>query len=107
MADRDLHGNGVCVLVAGQPVHLPRGPWELARRTGATVLPMFSRRDWRDRFVVTVEEPFHVPCDEEEELAVRDAAVRFGALLEQHIRREPGQWTVIEDFWSIHRCGES
>jgi KDO2-lipid IV(A) lauroyltransferase len=106
MADRDLQGTGVCTLVAGQPVQLPRGPWELARRTGATVIPMFSRRDWRDRFTVTVEEPFHVPCDGEESVAVHEAVVRFAGLLEKHLRREPGQWTIIEDFWSVHRCGE-
>jgi KDO2-lipid IV(A) lauroyltransferase len=107
MADRDIQETGICVVVAGNPVKLPRGPWEIARRTGATILPMFARRDWRDRFTVAVEEPFHVACLGDEALAVREAATRFASLLEAHLRREPGQWTVVEDFWSVHRCGES
>ena len=106
MADRDLHGTGVCVVLAGKPVRLPRGPWELARRTGATVLPMFASRDWRDNFTVTVEEPFHVSCDMDVDRAVSEAACRFAHLLEQQLLAEPGQWTIIEDFWSVHRCGE-
>ena len=106
MADRDLQGSGVCVLLAGQPVHLPRGPWEMARRTGATILPMFASRGWRDNFVVSVEEPFHVSCDIGVDLAVAEAARRFADMLEAQLRRQPGQWTVIEDFWSVHRCGE-
>jgi KDO2-lipid IV(A) lauroyltransferase len=107
MADRDLQGTGVCVVVAGRPVRLPAGPWELARRTGATVLPMFARRNWSDRITVHIEEPFHVDCSSDEGVAVRDAVARFACLLERHLRREPGQWTVVEDFWSEHRCGES
>jgi lauroyl/myristoyl acyltransferase len=106
MADRDLQGTGVCVIIAGRPVSLPRGPWEIARRTRATILPMFARRDWRDRFTVFVEEPFHVSCGDDETVAVREATGRFAGLLEAHLRREPGQWTVVEDFWSVHRCGE-
>ncbi len=104
VADRDLQGTGVCVELARRPVRLPRGPWELARRTGATVLPVFASRDRRDHFTVRVEEPFMVGCDAPLEDAVREAANRFGALVEAHVRRQPGQWTVTEDFWGVHRC---
>ena len=34
MGDRDIQGTGVRVEMAGRHVKLPRGPWELARRTG-------------------------------------------------------------------------
>jgi KDO2-lipid IV(A) lauroyltransferase len=106
MGDRDLQGTGVCVSLAGRGVRLPRGPWELARRTGAVVLPMFAARDWRDRFEVRVEEPFRVECGPDETVAVSDAARRFATLLEAHLLREPGQWTIVEDFWRVHACGE-
>jgi KDO2-lipid IV(A) lauroyltransferase len=106
MGDRDLQGTGVCVSLAGRGVRLPRGPWELARRTGAIVLPMFAARDWRDRFEVRVEEPFRVECGPDETAAVADAARRFATLLEAHLLREPGQWTIVEDFWRVHACGE-
>ena len=106
VADRDIQGTGVCVQLAGRPVKIARGPWELARRTGATVLPVFATRDWRDGFTVRVEEPFKVDCIAPLEEAVRDAAEHFAGLLEAHLRREPGQWTVSEDFWSVHRCAK-
>lgn len=106
MADRDIQGTGLCVQLAGRPVRLPRGPWELARRCRATILPVFVARNWRDHFRVYVEEPFRVPVTDDQECDVRQAVEHWAALFEAHLRREPGQWFVLEDFWKVHRCGE-
>ncbi|MCC7366520.1 MAG: lysophospholipid acyltransferase family protein [Dehalococcoidia bacterium] len=103
--DRDLQGTGICVPLGGRMAQLPRGPWELARRSGAVVLPVFTHRDHRDRLTLFVEEPFTVAHTEDPETDVRKAVERFAALLETHIRRDPGQWTVLEDFWRVHGCG--
>lgn len=105
MADRDIQGTGMCVELAGRPVRLPVGPWEIARRTRATVFPIFSARIERDRFRVYVEEPFKVgeTANETEDLA--GAITRFAGLLEAHLRRDPGQWALTENFWKVHRCG--
>jgi phosphatidylinositol dimannoside acyltransferase len=105
LADRDLQGSGMCAMVSGRHVRLPRGPWEMARRTNATVIPVFMSRNWRDHFTVRVEEPFQVPCSGDEEADVRGAVDRWAGLLDAHLRREPGQWTVLESFWRAHRCG--
>ena len=105
LADRDIQGSGLPVRLAGRWVRLPRGPWEMAQRTGALVLPVFAARDWRDRFTVYVEEPFRVGVESEDALSVHDAVTRFASLFERHLLREPGQWTVMEDFWRAHRCG--
>ncbi len=105
LADRDLQGTGICLPLAGRRVHLPRGPWEIARRADALVIPAFARRSWRDQFAVTIEEPFRVPKTADAEADIRCAATRFAGLLEGHIRRHPGQWTVFEDFWKVHGCG--
>lgn len=107
LADRDLQGSGMCVDLAGRRVKLPRGPWELARRTHATVVPVFASRDWSDRFTVRIEEPFTVPCGRDPETDIRDAIERWARLLEADLRHEPGQWTLLEDFWRVHRCGAS
>lgn len=104
MADRDIQNNGACLALAGRPVRLPTGPWNLAARTGATVLPVFATRAWNDRFTVTVEEPFVVENTPE---GICAAMVRFAAVLGPILRRQPGQWTVPEDFWNEHRCGQS
>lgn len=105
VADRDLSGEGVCTTLLGRRVRLPRGPWELARRTGATVAPLFAARRFADDQTVWIEEPFTVPADGDREQAVAAAAQRWADLLSAHIRRDPGQWTVLEAFWEAHACG--
>ncbi len=105
VGDRDLQGNGICVTMFGRRVKLPAGPWELARRTGATVLPIFCARRGMDDMTLFVEEPIHVSRTGDTQDAVREAAQCFALLLEKQIRREPGQWTVLEDYWRVHRCG--
>lgn len=105
MGDRDIQNTGVCVTFCGRQVKVPRGPWELARRCGAPVLPVFSSRKHGDQFRIDVGEVFKVHRTENMEEDIREAAERFTRLLEAHLRRDPGQWTVLEDFWKAHGCG--
>ena len=105
VADRDLTGAGICVTLLGRRVLLPRGPWELARRTGARVAPLFASRRFADDQTVWIEEPFTVPAEGEREEAVQAAAQRWADLFGAHLQRDPGQWTVLEDFWGVHACG--
>ncbi len=106
MGDRDIQQTGLCVDLVGQCVKLPRGPWELARRSGAVVLPVFCSRTKRDFFDVYVEEPFKVEVTDDAEEDARKAAAHYAFLLEAHLRRDPGQWPVLEDFWRVHACRE-
>lgn len=106
VADRDIQHSGVCVQMCGRRVKLPRGAFELARRTHATLLPVLCVRDGLDHQVAFVEEPYCVPKTDDPEEDVRRAAQRWAGLLEQHIRRFPGQWKILEDFWTVHACGE-
>lgn len=105
MGDRDLQGNGLCVPLAGRCARLPRGPWEIARRTDALVFPIFTSRERGDHFRVYVEEPFRVAKTGDEEADVRQATERFAALLQEHLQRDPSQWAVTENFWKVHGCG--
>jgi len=104
VGDRDIQGHGACTTLLGRKVRLPDGPFELARRTGAIVLPVLTSRGRRDQLTLFVEEPFSVDCDDGPE-AVTKAVQRWAAILERHIARDPGQWTVTEDFWKVHGCG--
>jgi phosphatidylinositol dimannoside acyltransferase len=104
MGDRDIQRTGVCVTMFEREVRVPRGPWELARRTNALVLPMFCRRVRLDNFEVDIGEPFRVGTEDAPETDIRKAAEHYASLLEAHLRRDPGQWAVLEDFWHEHRC---
>ncbi|MEO8539050.1 MAG: lysophospholipid acyltransferase family protein, partial [bacterium] len=106
MGDRDIQGNGLCIELADRHVRLPRGPWEIARRSRALVLPVFTARIHRDRFRLFVEEPFRVAQTGDEEADILAAVTRFASLLENHLRRDPGQWAFTEDFWGVHACGQ-
>ena len=105
VVDRDLAGNGVCTELLGKRVLLPRGPWELARRTGATVIPLFATRRFNDHQTVWLEEPFTVSAGGDREEAVGAAAQRWADRFGEHLRRDPAQWTVLEAFWEAHACG--
>ena len=105
VVDRDLAGNGVCAELLGRRVLLPRGPWELARRTGATVIPLFATRRRDDHQTVWLEEPFTVAAGGDREEAVGAAAQRWADRFGEHLRRDPAQWTVLESFWEAHACG--
>jgi lauroyl/myristoyl acyltransferase len=105
MGDRDIQQAGVCTQFAGRCVRFPTGPWEIALRTNALVLPIFSNRIASDRFEVFVEEPFRVGRDCAEGEAVRAAIGRFAELAEAHLRRDPSQWAFTEDYFRVHACG--
>jgi KDO2-lipid IV(A) lauroyltransferase len=105
MGDRDLAGNGTCVELLGRRVRLPQGPWELARRSEAVILPVFSSRGVSDAMAVNIEPPFRVGRGQDRARDVAEAAQRWARLFERHLYRDPGQWTVLEDFWQVHGCG--
>jgi phosphatidylinositol dimannoside acyltransferase len=104
LGDRDIQETGVCVDFLGRKAMMPRGPWEIARRETATVIPMFAERLDGVRCRVYVEEPMLVARSEDANSDICEAASAWAKLLEGHIRQRPGQWTVLEDFWAAHGC---
>lgn len=105
VADRDIQRNGVCTRLSGREIRIARGPWELARRTNAVIVPVFARRlSFADQ-AIAVCEPYYVEQTGDPEADVRRAAEHFACLLEAHLQAYPGEWTVLEDFWKVHRCG--
>ncbi|HEX6249275.1 MAG TPA: phosphatidylinositol mannoside acyltransferase [Nocardioidaceae bacterium] len=63
LADRDLSRSGVEVTLCGERARMPRGPAELARRTGAPMVPATLHYDGPE-LVVTFHDPIeHVEGD--------------------------------------------
>src|SRR5690606_19389776 len=83
LADRDYSGSGVCVDLWGRRMRVARGPFAMAERTGARLLPLFIERTWGATLTVHLEEPFCVEGSTGDE-AVHAAAQRWASLFEHH-----------------------
>ncbi len=93
MIPDEFKTTGVEVNFLGQRVPAPKGPVTIARRTGASVLPIFMVRDSRDRLTLHVEPEvrFVQTGDHEEDL--RTNAGLFVREIEKMVRRHPDQWS--------------
>ncbi len=99
MADRDIEGPKASLPFFGVETLMPTGPIEVALRTGATVIPSFSRRSPPDLIEGFLEEPLDLERTGDLGRDVRTNALRFLARLERHLREDPGQWAVLERIW--------
>jgi KDO2-lipid IV(A) lauroyltransferase len=86
---------GVRVPVFGVPVGTPAAIATLAKRTGATVLPVVNYRDKNGRFRVEIRAPldWQEEAEPHREIAVNTA--RFAADLENDIYNHPDQWLWV------------
>lgn len=96
LADEDV-GEGVEVEFFKHKINLPAGPFRLARRTGAMIVPGFMVRDKKDNRQRTImERPFKVKTDCGEEESVKEAANRFIQLVEEYLYYYPDHWLLGE-----------
>ena len=96
--DRDIQRKGTLVDFFGAPARLPQGAVELARRTGAAIVPIFGLRLPKHRYRMIVEPPFVMSADTSEE-AVRQDVQRLTTVLERQVAAYPDQWIVFEHVW--------
>lgn len=84
LADRDLSRSGVEVTLSGAPARMPRGPAELARRTGAPLVPATLHYDGPE-LVVTFHDPVaHVEGEDGVVTMMQAVADRFTDALRVH-----------------------
>ena len=92
LADRDLSRTGVEVEVCGNRARMPRGPAELARRTGAPLLPVTLHYDGPE-LVITFHEPVpHVDGDVGPGAMMQQVADRFT----EGMRAHPEDWHMMQ-----------
>lgn len=99
VADRDIDGNGIRVKFFGREVSIPRGPAEMATRTGAPIVPAFCVQEAGGHFRMAVEKPIEVDprlSATEKVEAVSGAMVR---VFEEYISRYPSQWFAFYKVW--------
>lgn len=107
-ADRTLGGKGIPVMLLGEKVVLPSGPFMAAVLSGAPVLQVYTCRVGYRRYVCQFS-PVQRVGDEtggtrEERLA--RAAQNFAQGLEGVLRRFPYQWSNFYDLWTVQAAPE-
>jgi KDO2-lipid IV(A) lauroyltransferase len=85
----------------GEPARLPGGPAQLARHTGAALLPFggwFTPGGWGLRF----QPPVRVP-EERSSVAVPAAMQALADAFAADIAAHPADWHMLQPIWSADR----
>jgi lauroyl/myristoyl acyltransferase len=99
MCDRDIEGRSIRVPFCGTPASVPVGVVELATRTGATIVPIFVHRKNGDACEAFLEAPLELVGNGDPETDLKTNVRRLLERFEAHLRRDPGQWVVLEAVW--------
>ncbi len=105
LCDRDIQKTGQLLPLCGCPARFPVGAAMLAVRTGAQVVPAFSHRQGPGRIEVWIEPPLSLERTGDEEHDVRAITEKILARFEEYLRRDPGQWMVLEPVWGQECAG--
>jgi len=97
--DRDPTGRGRPVTFFGAEADFPAGPFLLAARSGAAIVPTFVLLEPDRRLRVFFEEPIELGSDGDEPTRIAAAMQRWAELLERRIREHPEQWYCFYPFW--------
>ncbi|WP_028932345.1 phosphatidylinositol mannoside acyltransferase [Pseudonocardia spinosispora] len=102
VADRDLTGGGVEVDFFGERARLPGGPAQLARHTGAALLPFggwFTPGGWGLRFHPPIEMPSGRGSD-----VVRGATQALADVFASDIAAHPADWHMLQPIWTADQA---
>lgn len=97
LMDQAAKRQGVLTPFLGKLMHMPPGPAELARRTGASVLPALLegvRPQWHFRLGETWQAQDGQSLEEQVEILTR--------IMQQHIEKRPQWWTWHQRRWVRH-----
>lgn len=96
--DRDFVRNGTPVRFFGEETTLPIGAVRLGLETGALLVPVICRRH-KLRQTFTIDEPFHLVKTGDPDADIQRGLEQIVAILERHIRADPGQWVMFQRVW--------
>jgi KDO2-lipid IV(A) lauroyltransferase len=97
VCDRDIQHSGELVPFFGAPARVPSGPVDLARHTGAAIVPVVTKRVGLDRFEAHAEPPLELVKTGRVEEDRRENTARLIRVFEPYLRRDPSQWFVLEE----------
>ena len=90
--------NGLILPLFGRKTTVPTGAFDLARRTGAPILPCFIVRQW-DQHEIYVGEPIRCGEGKYEENDLEPYVRHFVKILEEFVSQFPSQWLWASKRW--------
>jgi len=98
VADIRFGEKGHRVQMCGARAHLPLGPWAIASRARATVIPAFILREWPGQYRVVFHDPI-LPREGSFRRQMEDMQEIYRQHLESALQKYPEQWGVLQPFW--------
>ncbi len=98
VADIPFGEKGNRVRILGAATHLPLGPWAIASRARATVIPGFVIRLKPGQYKIIFHDPI-LPREGSFRRQMVESQEIFRAHLEYYLRAYPEQWGVLQSFW--------
>src|SRR5581483_11859998 len=99
LIDRDIQGRGVEIEFCGAPARFPTGAVDLAMRTGAVLMPGWVRRLDGYKIEARIGPPLPLVLTGDVDHDVRANTARMLQRFEEHLKRDPGQWSVLDRIW--------
>jgi KDO2-lipid IV(A) lauroyltransferase len=97
--DRAVTETARSALFFGCPARLPRGPVELARRSGAPLVAAHALRLPDESFHIRVEPPIEIEPTDDPEADLAAGMDRLVAIMERWIASNPDQWLISVPIW--------
>jgi len=90
---------GLFIEFFGRQALFTTGPFELARTSGAMLVPGFIHRVRGPFHRLVVEPPIDLPRSGRTEEVIRTGIEQFAKTLARHIEQDPGQWLWLHRRW--------
>jgi len=99
LIDRDIQKRGVELQLCGATSRFPTGAADLALRTNSLLLPGWVRRTQGFKIRADIGPPIELVRTGKHEDDVRLNSQRLLDVFGEELRKDPGQWSVLERIW--------
>lgn len=97
-ADQNAGASGELLYIFGRLASTAVGPFRIAERTGAHILPVFIHRVKGPRHELVLEEHMDIKKGDD----IIPFMKRYNALLEKHVSAHPDQWLWMHKRWKMN-----
>lgn len=99
LIDRDIQKRGIVLDFCGYPARFPTGAVDLAMRTDSVLIPGWVRRVSEFKVHAIIGPPMPLVRTADADTDVRTNTAKLLSLFEEHLRKDPGQWSVLDRIW--------